>query len=232
MKELDIILEDCLEQILLGASSLDECLARYPEHAAQLRPLLKAALRVQEGRLITPSYAFKDRTRAQVMAHARGHPRAKPRTFLWQVALSMALMVVAFLVVGTAFAQRSLPGERLYAWKLNSESAWRSVSPDPLAVDLKIANRRVNEMMAVSGDDVRVVEALDGYRMVLLRFQSNEEAVNQERIVPVLAGHRDRLAQAGLLIPELDNYFLVDNQIDGAIPPAVEQPATPEPASH
>jgi len=232
MKELDTILDECLDQLINGASTVDECLARYPEHAAQLRPLLNAALRAQRGGVVSPSTAFKARTRSQLMVHTRSHPRMKRGVPLWQAALSIAALMIAFLIIGTTFAQGALPGEGLYHWKLSSENAWRSVSPDPLAVDLGIAHRRVNEMVAVAGDEVRVIEALEGYKVLLVRFQSDQAAANQERIVPVLSSQRERLAQAGLLIPELDNYFLVDNQIEGGTLPNLDTPVTPEPASH
>ena len=35
--DLETILDTCLYQIEEGESSIDECLARYPEHAAQLQ---------------------------------------------------------------------------------------------------------------------------------------------------------------------------------------------------
>ncbi len=232
MNELDTILEECLDQFMNGASTLDECLARHPEHAAQLRPLLMAALRAQEGRVVTPSPAFRARTRAQLMQHAQAHPRSKPGTVFWRVAVSMVAVVMGFLVTGTAYAQRALPGEALYHWKLTSEHVWRSVSPDPLGVDLGLANRRVDEMVAVAGDEVRVVEALDGYKALLIQFQSDPTVSHQNRIAPVLASHRDTLAQAGLLIPELDNYAVMDNQVDQNTSPDQNTPLTPDPASH
>ena len=36
--DLETILDACLSQIEEGESSLDECVARYPEYAAQLQP--------------------------------------------------------------------------------------------------------------------------------------------------------------------------------------------------
>ena len=44
--DLETILDTCLYQIEEGEASLEECLARYPEHAAQLQPLLMAATKL------------------------------------------------------------------------------------------------------------------------------------------------------------------------------------------
>jgi hypothetical protein len=233
MKELDTILEECLDELTNGASTLDECLVRYPEHAAELYPLLLAALRVQRGRGIAPSPAFKARTRAQLMEHTRTHPRSKESRVLIQAALSVAFILMLFLVTGTVFAQSALPGDMLYHWKLASENTWRSVSPDPLGTDLGLANRRVDEIVAVAGDEVRVLQALEGYRSLLQRFQADQDSSHQTRIASALSYHRDRLAQAGLLIPELDNYYiLIDNQVDENNPPLLDNTVTPDPASH
>ncbi|MEW6406366.1 MAG: hypothetical protein AB1649_31670 [Chloroflexota bacterium] len=226
MNELETILEECLDQMMNGASTLDECLVRHPEHAAQLLPLLLAARRAQHGRAVTPSPAFKARTRTAVMQQARSHPRPNQRKILLRAALSVAFILAAFLAV-SALAQAALPGDALYHWKLTSETAWRSIAPDTLGVDLALADRRVEEIVAVTGDEVRVIEALEEYKVLLARFQSDAVTAHQERIAPVLASHRTTLAQAGLLIPELDNYVVIDDQVEDS-----SNPVTPEPPSH
>ncbi len=40
------LLDDSLQQISSGASTLEDCLARHPEDAAELRPLLQSAGRL------------------------------------------------------------------------------------------------------------------------------------------------------------------------------------------
>jgi hypothetical protein len=39
-------LDDCLTSLVTGQETIEECLSRYPEHAAELRPLLETALQV------------------------------------------------------------------------------------------------------------------------------------------------------------------------------------------
>ena len=208
MNDFDRTLDDCLAQMESGASSLDECLGRHPEHAARLRPLLQTAARVERGREVRPSPAFKSRTRAQLYAHMDAHPRRRAWTFspLWRVAVSLAVMLMALLVTGTAFAQGALPGQPLYAWKLSSEQAWRAVSPDPVGVDLSLAERRTDEAIAVAADPAREAQALNGYLEVLARLQSQDEAGNEARILLALKLQQEKLSAAGISVPDLDHF--------------------------
>jgi hypothetical protein len=41
-------LDDCLTSLVTGQETIEECLSRYPEHAAELRPLLETALQVSQ----------------------------------------------------------------------------------------------------------------------------------------------------------------------------------------
>jgi len=209
MSRFDRVLEDCLDSIASGASTLDECLAHYPEQAARLRPLLQAAVRVGVGQNVRPSPAFKARTRARLYGHMQTHPRHRRWTFspAWRVAVGLAVLVAAFFVSGTAFAQGALPGQPLYAWKLYSEQVWRAVAPEPVAVDLSLADRRIAELVAVAPDPTRQARALDGYLEVLARLKSESDVQNSERIIQTLKSHQERLSTAGISIPELDVYL-------------------------
>lgn len=227
MSDFELTLDDCLAQIASGASSLDECLARYPEHAALLKPLLQTAALVERGQTVVPSPAFKSRMRAQLYAHMDAHPRRRAWTFspVWRVAVSLAVLIAVFLVTGTAFAQGALPGQTLYAWKLSSEQVWRAVSPDPVGVDLSLAERRVDEATIVAASPERKAQALNGYLEVLARLKSEEEAGNKERILSVLKSHRAKLSAAGISIPELDQLVAPASGSSPIIPPVVPMPS-------
>ena len=64
MTEFEQVLDECLDDLEQGASKVDECLARHPKHAAQLKPILLLAEGLEQGRAVEPSPAFKARTRA------------------------------------------------------------------------------------------------------------------------------------------------------------------------
>lgn len=230
MDNFDLILDNCLKEISSGASSLDECLARHPEHAAQLNPLLQTALKIERGRALQPSPAFKARTREELYAHMRAHPRRRVWTFspVWRAAVSLAVLVIAFFVTGTAFAQSALPGESLYAWKLSSERAWRAVAPDKVAVDLSLADRRVGELTAIAADPARKAEALNGYVEVLTRLKSERDAQNSDRILPALKSHQEKLSKSGVSVPDLDNALLPSSSNPAPAPVTPTPMLTPE----
>ena len=189
MTEFDQILNDCLDEIESGASTLDECLKRHPEHAAQLEPLLRAAVRLERGRAVQPSAAFKARTRANLTRHMQANPlqgiRRGPFAF-WKFAASLGVILLALLITGTAYAQNTSPGDSLYSWKLASERIWRAVSPDPIQTDIGIANRRINEMNRFADDPLRRAEALEGYLEVVTRLESELDAETLEGILPII----------------------------------------------
>jgi hypothetical protein len=208
MNKIETTLEQCLNEIQTGESSLDECLARYPDYAAELTSLLHASTRLARARDVMPSPVFKARTRTELNAYIHSHPRVKrPVPFVWRLAFNALTTFLAFFILGTAIAQRALPGDTLYSWKLSSERVWRTVSIDRLQTDLTLSNRRVKELVKVYGDENRRARAVQNYQQVLIRFKSDGDMKHQERIVPVLKSHQKSLHEVGISIPELDNYF-------------------------
>jgi hypothetical protein len=213
MNKIDTIFEQCLGQIQSGESTLEECVARYPEHAAELASLLRASTRLRRAGEVMPSPVFKARTRTELNAYIHAHPRAKrPAPFAWRLTYNLVTSLLAFLILGTAIAQRALPGDTLYDWKLTSERVWRTVSIDRLATDLTLSNRRVRELVRVYGDENRRTRAVENYQQMLVRFKSDQDVRHQERIIPVLRVHQESLSQVGISIPELDSYFPSDVQ--------------------
>jgi hypothetical protein len=209
LNDFDAILEDCIEQIAEGETSLDECLLSYPEYAEELAPVLLAATALKRARDIEPSPFLRRRIRAELNHAMKSKPvRQNPLpTGFWRLALNIAVLVFALITTNTVFAQGALPGESLYNWKLTSERIWRFVSVDPLGTDLQLSNRRINEYVAVSNDETRRARVLTSYNELLVRFKEEPDQNNQARIVQVLHTQQDSLRRVGLAIPELDSYF-------------------------
>jgi hypothetical protein len=206
--DLEIILDTCLSQIEEGEASLDECLARHPEHAAQLQPLLHAATKLARGREVMPDPSYRMRARSQLNVYMQQNPqRKRVSPVFWRVAVSLATMVMLFIASGTAFAQQALPGDALYNWKLTSEHLWRFTSSDQLGFDITLSQRRMNELLVVSGDETRRAWAIQNYEILLIKFQNAEDAKDRERILPVLRAQHDALIEAGIKVPELEIYF-------------------------
>jgi hypothetical protein len=206
--EFENILDTCLSQIEDGKASIEACLARYPEHAAQLKPLLYAATRLSRARDVMPDPSYKMRARSQLNVYMQQNPQRKRISpVFWRVSVAFATVMLLFLASGTAFAQQALPGDALYNWKLTSEHLWRFTSNDQLEYDILLSNRRVNELMEVSQDEMRRPSAIRNYEKLLIKFRNTQDPEDRERILFVLRTQRETLLNAGIDISEIEPYF-------------------------
>ncbi len=89
-------LDRCLEELAAGGSTIEQCVARFPEYAAELRPLLKTAERLEMVGEVRPSRAFKSRLRKQLA----GEEQNSRIALSWRVLLLLAVI----LVVGASLA--------------------------------------------------------------------------------------------------------------------------------
>ena len=128
-------------------------------------------------------------------------------------------MILTVIMSNTFFAQKALPGEILYKWKLASENLWRAITVDPVGTDLELSNRRVHEYMAVSADQQRRRQVLSGYNILIVRFEVEHSEKDRARITSVLKSEQDTLHKVGLSIPALDNYFAARTSTNIAIQP-------------
>lgn len=64
-EEFEHILDECIERALQG-ESLEQCLQLYPQHAAQLEPLLQVAIATQQATSIKPRPEYKLQSRQQL----------------------------------------------------------------------------------------------------------------------------------------------------------------------
>ena len=178
MTDFEQALENCLRDLERGDASLEECLARYPEHAAQLQAILSTTTRLRQARKVQAPAAFTMRLRTQVKQHMEEQAyRQKPSLFPWaRLAIGLAVVVVALLVTGTAYAQKAVPGDALYGWKLASENTWRALSADPVGTDLLILDRRADELVEVSDAPALHAQALRRYLEVSTRLRAEMNA--------------------------------------------------------
>ncbi len=203
MNDFEGVLESCLTDIRRGASTLDECLARNPQHAEQLKPLLKAAGRLERTGQVRPSAAFKARARAKLTGHMQAHPRVKRRgiSMFQKLAISFAALICTFMIAGTAYAQGVLPGNSFYTWKLASEDVWRAVSLDPVYTDIQFLSRRTNEWIAVANDPHLKDKALKRYQEAENKLKSSANENADTRILPALEENQKLLKESGISFP-------------------------------
>jgi hypothetical protein len=64
---INVILDQCLEKIRAGRATVAECLARYPDCALELAPLLNMALAIESIPDVRPSGSFKQTMRAYLL---------------------------------------------------------------------------------------------------------------------------------------------------------------------
>ena len=131
-KDFDNILDECLERMLTGGETLDECLRSYPQYEDELRPLLETALITRQATEITPRPEFRERARYQFEAALRDMEEKKQRRSFfnwgWQPRWATAAVAVVLVLLlsggGTvAAASGSMPGQVLYPVKLATEQA-------------------------------------------------------------------------------------------------------------
>ena len=64
---LERALDECLSQLNTGEFGLEEVLARYPKHEAELRPLLRTAMLVRQVPQAVPSPEAKAAARQRLL---------------------------------------------------------------------------------------------------------------------------------------------------------------------
>ena len=64
-REFNHTFDECLERLLTGGETIEQCLRSYPEQAEELEPLLKTALAARKASAIQPRPEFRDRARHQ-----------------------------------------------------------------------------------------------------------------------------------------------------------------------
>ncbi len=152
---MQIILDECVEEIRTRRASIGDCLARYPEYADELAPLLETAIALENLPDVRPSKAFKLKTRVKI-AEWSAHPQARRRALLPRFSfarLAAILVVILGLTSGGAYAADSLPGSPLYPIKRGAEQVqlWSTADQESQArVYMMFAERRLAETKALT----------------------------------------------------------------------------------
>jgi hypothetical protein len=203
---LTTILDDCLQRLAAG-ESVAQCLARYPEAALELAPMLAAAeqvrafsaVRLSEGQRLRAKVTLREDLAAQ---RTRRTGAAAPLGASWPrwrfAPVAAILAVVLFSTVAFSAVAASRPGDLTYPVRLAVERApvWLQFTADGrVAGELALAERRLAE---VTRDGEAQPAALDA----LLRSQS--AAVGRADSLPAparaevaarVATHARKLAQ-------------------------------------
>lgn len=159
-QEFEIILDECLDAVLANQTSIAECLERYPEYAAQLKPELQAALLV--ARLKSPVLADDSIANFEQQLRARMQTRRQRKVIqfagLTFSRSAAAVMIVFLMIFGSggslvAASANSLPGETLYPVKRLWEMIILLLAPLTGELDdlwLHMAQTRFEEIQALA----------------------------------------------------------------------------------
>jgi hypothetical protein len=170
--EFEDILDGCVERLLAGEATVEDCLAAYPQHAAELEPLLRTAVATSRALDFSAGEEVKERSLSRFRlelaredaAARRGAPRRS--LFGWQPRWAMVVVVVLAVVLaggGTVLAaESSMPGNPLYTVKLATERlrvALAGTNVQKARVQAALTDRRVAELAyIVSKGNARQVE--------------------------------------------------------------------------
>ena len=150
----ETILNECLEKLLTGTETVEQCLQRYPNDAKELESLLRTAMFVNKAADIKPSPELKARVRykLQLKMAEVGKPRraswlsVQPR---WAMAMMAVMLVFVLGASAVLAADSSMPGSLLYPVKILTENISLKLAGSDIEkaeLSLTFADRRVEEM--------------------------------------------------------------------------------------
>jgi hypothetical protein len=142
---------------------IESCLARYPLHAAELKPLLETMQAARVASSLSADPAFRTRARCEfrsaLYANMHPSPRVRPGLALRWATIASTVGVFVLTAAGGAVAASSgsMPGQPLYQLKRDVENVQLTLTPSQSAkarLYATLADRRVSEIVyaAQSGD--------------------------------------------------------------------------------
>lgn len=243
----EIILDECLDAVLSGERTIAECVALYPDHAAELKPALQVGLltarlkkpELDAGRIDT----LEKRLRGQMPA-----PRRQPvhASFMPLSRLAAMIAIVFLCALGAgggtvAASANSLPGDTLYGVKRWWESVILALASLFSQVDevwLHLAQVRLDEAEALAVRGIFYREVLVDTYDATAHAMTLADADTAPRVLAFLTTAEARLqglpTTAATEPARADLLMLVIMGRDDdrfapalAVPPASESPTEP-----
>lgn len=154
------ILDDCLQRIQAG-ETIAGCLARYPDQAADLAPMLAVAAQLARLTGQQPSADQRSRTMARLRQEAasqRARQRSRgesgwlaPLAGVRRLAVVAVVAILLLAAVSAGVVASSRPGQAAYELRVIVERAPALVSFDPAvrtAAELSLADRRLDDLQS------------------------------------------------------------------------------------
>jgi hypothetical protein len=223
-QEISQIIEENLEGVLSGKTSMEEVLRQHPQYAAGLRRELEAALWLHSRREeVKPRPGYISASRKRVVARIKQEARSQNgkhvrpgfslpqqrRMFQWAAALILVVFLLSSVGGLVSYAQNALPGQQLYGIKRTSENIALEISLDAVKkaeLSFEFTDRRFQEVKALieAGETTYIQSTLADFNLgvkqslALLEQVSNsmpaEKLVLAQRLTANLAGKAEQLA--------------------------------------
>ncbi len=205
--DLATILDDCVHRMRAG-ETVEDCLAAYPDHAAELAPMLRAAsiLQLLAGWRLPDAY--RQETRG-VLRREAAASRARPKRSRWTAfwlgpaarAFAGGAAAVVFLTFAISTVTASQPGDLTYPARVIAEhtTVLLQRTPDGRArTSLRLADSRLSDLeagLALPGPAYdRALDALLQEDKALADLTPRLSGAERERIAARLAAHAGQLA--------------------------------------
>ncbi len=225
--DFDHVLESCLGRISRSASSLDDYLFLHPEFDPSLKPFFQSAALLHSGQDAKPFPAF-DSYFNEALAN---YLRVRQRSFhisgaaIRRGAMAALILAFALLSTSTAYAQNAMPGDTFYSLKRASENIWLAVATNSTTVEIVLAERRLEEWLAVAGDPSLAEEAKQSYQAALERLMNDADEEDMDEVIAALQYQGQVLEQAGISNPVLDTFL--SQVLEPSQPESMPQSQTP-----
>lgn len=163
--DISAILDECLQRLATG-ETVERCLARYPDRARELEPMLRAAQRLQILPELRLSYSQRIQGRIALrQALARRVPQGLGlwRGWLRPIPVALAVALIVFISAAVTTVAYSRPAEPAYPLRVSIERLGAMVQFSPARGtnwELNFATRRLQdatEHVARTGDIPEIV---------------------------------------------------------------------------
>jgi len=160
-KELNNILDECLERLLVKGETIEQCLVSYPEYADELESLLQTVVATREAVAIQPRPEFKSKARYEFRLELQKvEPGRRPTSLGWYPRWAIAMVALLVILLGgggiVAAAGNSMPDSFLYPVKLATEQVRLGLTFSDIGkaeLHAELADTRVNEIVYIVNKD-------------------------------------------------------------------------------
>lgn len=226
------IINKCLDAVMLGAKSKQECLDRYPELKTDLldafsiscsiRNFQAPRLTLQQKSQMKNQLLFKLADRSDLVTkssqiHYRWQKTKRRFAMTWVIIVTTFLSLISG--AGVVYASNSaLPGEMLYPVKTWVEDTQLTLSPDTIDIMLleKFSDKRIGELVALAEKGQwenigGLVESYQNRNQLMMALIAQIEAQNPDEAVRLRAELNNRLQEHARII---EGFLQIDGKND------------------